>query len=86
MKPASNAFEVPFFGMREETFIDLHQCDACTMYAPNNAFTRYVWPKNSLPAKVLPTQIRRPDVQLCRGCNKAYGATVEANGYAKKDS
>lgn len=82
MKPASNAFEVPIYGMGMESFVDLHQCDACRLYA--TSVTRYTWPHNNTPAKVLPTQIRRPDVQLCTGCEIAYGATVRNNGYQKR--
>lgn len=83
-QPPSNAFEVPLFGLQHHSFMDMHQCDACTMYS--TSVICYKWPHNTTPAKVLPTKIRRPDVQLCTGCEVAYGATVRANGYVKKDS
>ena len=86
-QPPSNAFEVPLYAayLTTENLVNISKCDACKQFATCGDMTRYTWPHERHPAKVLPTGLRITSLWLCRGCEIAYGQTVKNNGYVLQD-
>jgi hypothetical protein len=86
-QPPSNAHEVPLYSayLTSENLVDIAKCDACKQFATCGDMTRYTWPHERHPAKVLPPGLRITRLWLCRGCEQAYGQTVKNNGYILED-